>query len=71
MRFMHTIETAIVMPVLLLFLLLSVCVCLKYTEQISRHSDTLRESFFEKRISNTDIARGGAVLYETYRKHAG
>ena len=31
----------------------------------------LNHSAMEIRISNTDIARGGAVLYEPYRKHAG
>lgn len=68
---MYTIETAIVMPVILFFILVSLCICLKYTEIISCHADVLRESALQNKINNADIARGGAVLYDFYEKHTG
>lgn len=67
---MHTIETAIVLPAILFFVLISICISLKYTEMISRRADVLRASSLEHKISNTDIARGGAVLYDLYQKYA-
>ncbi|MFR1517484.1 MAG: TadE/TadG family type IV pilus assembly protein [Clostridia bacterium] len=67
---MHTIETAIVMPVLFFFIFVSMSVCLRYMQRIVRNADALRESAAVYTISNTDIARGGAELYALYQRHA-
>lgn len=66
---MYTVETAVVLPAFLLFLLVYICVSVQYTEQVSVHADRLRESALPHTIHNTDIVRGEAVLYDIYQRH--
>ena len=68
---MNTIETAIVMPVILFFFAASVCISLKYTELLSEHAERLTASCFEERIGNADITRCSDLLSDLYANYAG
>ena len=66
---MHTLETSIILPAVLFFILVAVCISLKYTEVVSKHADKLEASAYETTTNNVDILRGGAILYEIYEEH--
>ena len=68
---MNTIETAIVMPVILFFLVASVCISLKYTELLSEYSERLAASCFEECIGNAAVTRCGDLLSDLYENYAG
>lgn len=67
---MYTIETAIVVPVLLFMILICISISLKYTEMMSAYATACREAIPDDRISNTDAARAGDILYEVFQKYS-
>lgn len=66
---MHTLETVIVIPTVLIFILLSVCVNLKYAEVISKHAEFLKISASEETTKNADVLRGGMIINELYEDY--
>lgn len=68
---MHTLETSIILPAVLLFVTVIVCVSLKYSDMVSQHADEIAASVPEEKISHTDVVRGGVVLNELYEKYLG
>lgn len=68
---MHTLEAIIVIPAVLLFILIIICVSLKYSDMVSKHADEMSASVSEEVINHTDVVRGGVVLDELYGKYAG
>jgi len=68
---MHTLETAIILPAILIFAAVVICISLKYTDMVSQHADEIAKSVPEEVISHTDVARGGVILDELYENYAG
>ena len=66
---MHTLETTIVLPAILFFVMIAVCVSLKYTEALSKHAEALKASASEATTKNVEIVRGGAILNEIYEEY--
>lgn len=66
---MHTIETAIILPLIMLFTAALIFICLRYTEITSKHAEILSREAGKHTVSNTDIARGGDIIYELYREY--
>ena len=67
---MHTIETAIVMPIIFYLAIGCISMCLRFAELAGAHAQALSDTYQQETLSNTDIARGGDVLYELYTKYA-
>ena len=68
---MHTLETAIVLPAILVFIAVVICISLKYTDMVSQHADELKTSVPTEIINHTDVVRGGVVLEELFDKYEG
>ena len=68
---MHTLETAIVLPAVLFFTAMMICISLKYTDMVSQHADKNATSVPEELISHTDVVRGGAILSELCENYSG
>ena len=68
---MHTLETAIILPAVLFFAVVIICVSLKYTDMVSQHADKNKASVPEELISHTDVVRGGAILSELCENYSG
>lgn len=66
---MYTLETIIVMPVILIFIAAIICVSLKYAEIVSKNADSLKEDSLTENISCTDVVRGGEILNELYKEY--
>lgn len=68
---MHTLETAIVLPAILVFIAVVICISLKYTDMVSQHADKIARSVPKEIINHTDVARGGVILDELYESYEG
>ncbi len=68
---MHTLETAIILPAVLIFAAVVIFVSLKYTDMVSQHADKNATSVPEELISHTDVGRGGAILSELCKNYSG
>lgn len=68
---MHTLETAIILPAILFFVAVIICISLKYTDMVSQHADKNAKSVPEELISHTDVVRGGTILSELCKSYSG
>ena len=68
---MHTLETSVIMPALLVFITVMLCLSLYDTDMVSQHADELKTSVPTEIINHTDVVRGGVVLEELFDKYEG
>lgn len=66
---MHTLETSVVLPALLFFIAVVICISLFYADMVSKHADKIATSFETPTINHTDVVRGGVVIEELYEKY--
>ncbi len=65
---LYTLETAIILPVIIIFIITAISVTLKFTEASTKHAEALKASASEETISNIDILRGGMILNDLYKE---
>lgn len=68
---MHTIEAAVILPIIFFFAIGFISISLRYTEILSKHTENVSNEMRQHSVSNADIARGGDIIYEIYREIKG
>ena len=58
------------MPIIFYLAIGCISMCLRFTELACTHAQALNDTEQQETFSNTDIARGGDVLYELYTEYA-
>ncbi len=64
----HTLETAIILPVLILFVFMTLFSAFEYARLMSVHAERLYDAAEDRSVSNTDIARCGDIIYEIFKR---